>query len=446
MSETSSDIDYSSKHQLFTTRYTYGSRDQEFVFSCRGRPFAALVSPNFPTPTSSLFDYDLVKSLNLKLTDLQCRKFSFAGNKFRILGRISTTGQCVQNGRSGPNFHLKGLVISDLNKVLDTHCIAGSRMQQQLADLCHDAEELSDDDDLDEDPAHLDAVGEVVNERKCETESRIGTKSAKRKSESKFQNNNKKLDIRNAEEAAVQGLCDGVCQRHHVLQGDPSEACSHPAAGPQTGRRCRPQTQAEAPGPQTGRRQHPLPPADAKGTTSAPVVKSSSTFRPTTPTTAIPFDLSAIRTAIPPGICPKSHSSLYAIGGCGGRLLQDDAYDAALEYWGKYAEEKPFKLNDIDGKPRILNLVRGCHEDSSDMLRLGDWYNLDDPKSHQARHVLLALIRREAPDRACGICAYNLVNNHQHNCSLLIKDSVSKHCDECCQKLKSYYGAEEKHN
>ena len=89
-----------SQWQLFNTRYSYGSRDQEFVFCCRGRPFAALVSPNLPTPTSSLLDFDLVKTLGLKITDLQCKKFYFAGNKMRILGRVSTTVQCIQNGRT----------------------------------------------------------------------------------------------------------------------------------------------------------------------------------------------------------------------------------------------------------------------------------------------------------------------------------------------------------
>ena len=122
----------SSQQQLFTTRYSYGSREQEFVFCCRGRPFAALVSPNLPTPTSSLLDFDLVKTLGLKITDLQCKKFYFAGNKMRILGRVSTTVQCIQKGRTGSNFHIKGFVVADLYKLLDTHCVAGNKMTQQI--------------------------------------------------------------------------------------------------------------------------------------------------------------------------------------------------------------------------------------------------------------------------------------------------------------------------
>ena len=149
MKDTSSDNVGNSKINLFTKCYTYGNRDQEYVFTCRGRPFVALVSPNFSTPTSSLLDYDLIKSLGLKMTDIQCKKFFFAGNRFRILGRVSTTVQCVQDGRSGSNFHLKGFVISDLNKVLDTHCVAGHKMQQQLSKLSDKAEDVSDDDEED---------------------------------------------------------------------------------------------------------------------------------------------------------------------------------------------------------------------------------------------------------------------------------------------------------
>ena len=40
----------------FTMSYSYDSADKEYVFSCRGRPFVALVSTNLPTPSSSLLD------------------------------------------------------------------------------------------------------------------------------------------------------------------------------------------------------------------------------------------------------------------------------------------------------------------------------------------------------------------------------------------------------
>jgi len=118
------------KTKFFTTNYKYNSEEQEFVFCCKGKPFATLVSSNIPTPTSNLIDYNLVKDLGLKMTDLQCQKFYFAGNRFRILGKISTSVQCIEGGvLSGMNFHIKGFVVSDLNKILDTHCVAGVRMK-----------------------------------------------------------------------------------------------------------------------------------------------------------------------------------------------------------------------------------------------------------------------------------------------------------------------------
>ena len=101
--------DFTYINNSFTTSYKYPSLDQEFIFTCKGRPFAAMVYSDYPLPTSNLLDYDLVQKLGLKLTDIQCKKFFFHGNKFRILGRVSTAVQCVQDGRiSGNNYHIKG--------------------------------------------------------------------------------------------------------------------------------------------------------------------------------------------------------------------------------------------------------------------------------------------------------------------------------------------------
>lgn len=130
--EDNSDCFSRMKKKMFTTINKYSSHEQEFVFVCKGKPFATLVSSNLPTPTSNLVDFDLVRDLNLKMTDLQCRKFYFAGNKFRILGRVSTTVQCLEGVLSGENFHIKGLVVADLNKILDAHCVAGGKMKQFL--------------------------------------------------------------------------------------------------------------------------------------------------------------------------------------------------------------------------------------------------------------------------------------------------------------------------
>ena len=118
---------------VLTTSYTYGTSDKEYVFSCKGRPFAALVSPNLPTPTSTLLDYDFIRKLRIKMTDVQCRKFQFGGHKMRILGRVSSAVQCVQGGRITGSFHIKGLVVTDLYEVLDTHCVAGTKMREKIA-------------------------------------------------------------------------------------------------------------------------------------------------------------------------------------------------------------------------------------------------------------------------------------------------------------------------
>ena len=98
---------------VLTTSYTYGDTDKEYVFSCKGRPFAALVSPNLPIPTSTLLDYDLIRKLRIKMTDVQCRKFQFGGHKMRILGRVSSAVQCVQGRRPPPALqHDSGVLYS----------------------------------------------------------------------------------------------------------------------------------------------------------------------------------------------------------------------------------------------------------------------------------------------------------------------------------------------
>ena len=116
-----------------TSNYKYSNYEEEHIFSCRGRPFAVLVSSFLPTPPASLIDYELVRDLKLKMTDIQCKKFSFAGNKLRILGSVSTSVQCVHEGRLIGNHHIRARVVSDLNKTFDTHCIAGDKLKQQLS-------------------------------------------------------------------------------------------------------------------------------------------------------------------------------------------------------------------------------------------------------------------------------------------------------------------------
>ena len=73
-----------------------------------------------------------MRDLGLKMTDLQCQKFSFSGFKMRILGKVSLTAQCIHDGISSGAFHIKANVILDLAKNLDTECVAGTKMAAQL--------------------------------------------------------------------------------------------------------------------------------------------------------------------------------------------------------------------------------------------------------------------------------------------------------------------------
>ena len=130
-----------------TSNYKYSQYEEEHIFSCRGRPFAVLVSSFLPTPPASLIDYDLVRDLKLKMTDIQCKKFSFAGNKLRILGTVSTSVQCVHNGRLIGNHHIRARVVSDLNKTFDTYCIAGDKLRLQLCPTTTAAEDNPNHDD-----------------------------------------------------------------------------------------------------------------------------------------------------------------------------------------------------------------------------------------------------------------------------------------------------------
>ena len=115
-----------------TLKNCYLNGDVEYVFCVKSRPFACLVSPHLPTPTSTLIDYDFVSKLGLKMFDLQCQKFFFGGHKMRILGKVSLTVQTIHDGLSSGNFHIKANVISDLTKNFDTDSVAGSKTKNQL--------------------------------------------------------------------------------------------------------------------------------------------------------------------------------------------------------------------------------------------------------------------------------------------------------------------------
>ena len=140
-----------------TMCYSYGNREKEYVFAYRGRPFAVLVSNNFPTPACSFVDHHLILELGLKMKDVQCKKISFCGKKLRLLGKVSCTVQCVVNGSFLGNFNFKASVIEDLKFHFDSHCVAGAQMTlllnpRQNADCGQDTpdtdESGNDDNDL----------------------------------------------------------------------------------------------------------------------------------------------------------------------------------------------------------------------------------------------------------------------------------------------------------
>ena len=110
----------------------YPNQEVEYIFACKGRPFGCLTSPHIPTPTSTLMDYNLVKDLGLKMYDLQYQKFSYCGQKLRILGRVSITVQTIHDGLASGSFHLRANVILDLNKTVDCECVAGVKLSSRL--------------------------------------------------------------------------------------------------------------------------------------------------------------------------------------------------------------------------------------------------------------------------------------------------------------------------
>ena len=114
-----------------TCQAGYGN-DREFVVACKNRPFTILTSEDLPTPEVSLIDHKLVSELRLRMSDLQCSKFTFGSKKLRVLGKISTSVQCVVNGMISGNLHLKAKVVENLYDNFETHAIAGVKLVRLL--------------------------------------------------------------------------------------------------------------------------------------------------------------------------------------------------------------------------------------------------------------------------------------------------------------------------
>ena len=121
-----------SKIKYPTLRYKYDDDEEEFIFCVKGKPFPCLVTTKLPTPSSTLLDFGIIRELNLKMSNLQCKRFMFAGNKLRILGTVSMKVQCIIDGAVCGTTHIKADVVQDLVKHCDTECLAGQRMAAQL--------------------------------------------------------------------------------------------------------------------------------------------------------------------------------------------------------------------------------------------------------------------------------------------------------------------------
>ncbi len=296
----------------------------------------------------------------------------------RILGRISTAVQCVQNGKICGNFHIKGLVITDLYTLLDTHCAAGIRPAKDT----HDEAEAEESDSSDELNTSIEDYYRTASGRSAHSST------------------NKYSSIK----SLMSSVSPAPVQMMPLFTPAPVQMTplSSPALVPMT------PLFAHAPAPSSAtpalvKKPSPIkawtegqvwsglepPPLWAKEqnrmqmlSVSPALVQKSPAYpdpkvKPYSIKSRMPF--TPFNTVIRPRI----------IGPSGG-------YD----HWRKYAEGKPIDQSQIDGVHRVVNLTGGNLHDG-DMLRVGDWTVLEDPTNHQARQVILANIRRAAPDRAC---------------------------------------------
>ena len=111
----------------------YPNQEKEYIFCVKGRPFGCLVSPHLPTPSSTLVDYNMVRDLGIKMTDLQYTKFPYCGHKMRVLGKISMTVQTIHDGFVSGNIPFKANVVLDLAKNLEIDSVAGVKMRKRLS-------------------------------------------------------------------------------------------------------------------------------------------------------------------------------------------------------------------------------------------------------------------------------------------------------------------------
>jgi len=368
---------------VFTASYQYGNTEEEYVFACKGRPFAALISDNLPTPVSNLIDHNLVRDLGLKMTNLQCRKFHYAGHKMRILGKISTAVQCIQDGRTNGGFHLKGLVVTNLDQFLDTQVIVSAKMRGNIKKMSSN----------------------YVNERKRSTGD-----SADSYSDSSLGSDTDDSDS----VVSTQALED------LLLAPDSTSVTSVMMTSPAVDSATMSSTSS--------------PPTVSSSTFSPPMVSSSVstvtssiTMSSTPSTTAVCSPNSTVTSLLVPTTTSYSGSASSTQASYRSRLpILAHRCPVSANYWGPSAEMRGRIIyqSNKDGKPRITNIKGGRK------LRVGIWSDLDDPVAHERRHVVLANLRQAAPERLCTSCFYHPLQ--QHTCVLTTE--YGEHCQDCCDQ------------
>ena len=114
-----------------TLSYKY-DEEEEYIFCVKSRPFPVLVSSKLPATEETLLDYDMVRELGLRMKELQCKRFSYAGYQMRVFGTVTTTVQCIQDGEMCGTTTIRADVIQNLAKNLSVECVASQRLSSQL--------------------------------------------------------------------------------------------------------------------------------------------------------------------------------------------------------------------------------------------------------------------------------------------------------------------------
>ena len=125
------------KTEKVTLSHQYPDSDTEFVFAFKGQPFASAVTNS--TPTSTLIDFGMVRDFKMKMTDFKCQKFTFANQKLRIVGKVSSFVQYIKDGAPIGQYKFAATVVRGLTEALDVDSIAGIKLVSQLTGKSEDA-------------------------------------------------------------------------------------------------------------------------------------------------------------------------------------------------------------------------------------------------------------------------------------------------------------------